>query len=42
MNLGVSAEQQELRSAVRRFLADRAPLARASTAMWARSSRVAP
>ena len=28
MNIGVSAEQQELRASVRRFLADRAPLAR--------------
>jgi alkylation response protein AidB-like acyl-CoA dehydrogenase len=28
MNLGVSAEQQELREAVRRFLAERAPLTR--------------
>ena len=28
MNLGVSAEQQELRESVRRFLADRAPLSR--------------
>src|SRR5215468_12730925 len=28
MNLGISAEQQELRDAVRRFLADRAPLPR--------------
>ena len=28
MNLGTSAEQQELRDAVRRFLADRAPLPR--------------
>ena len=28
MNLGVSAEQRELREAVRRFLAERAPLAR--------------
>jgi alkylation response protein AidB-like acyl-CoA dehydrogenase len=28
MNLGVSAEQRELRDAVRRFLAERAPLAR--------------
>jgi alkylation response protein AidB-like acyl-CoA dehydrogenase len=28
MNLGVSAEQRELRESVRRFLAERAPLAR--------------
>jgi len=28
MMLGVSAEQDELRASVRRFLADRAPLAR--------------
>jgi alkylation response protein AidB-like acyl-CoA dehydrogenase len=33
MNLGVSAEQRELRSAVRRFLADRAPLPRARELM---------
>jgi hypothetical protein len=28
MNLGVTAEQRELRESVRRFLAERAPMAR--------------